>query len=78
MENAVPVRLQHLGMRVKARIALLSDLLRQQLDSICRVAKDDGLVDLKLKLITMFSRHRCLGSVVGLTLPKRVLRQWTF
>ena len=39
-------------MRIKARIALLSDFLRQQFDSIRRVAEDDGLINLKLEVVT--------------------------
>jgi hypothetical protein len=35
-------------MRIEAGVAKLRDLLCQKLDSICRVAEDDGLIDLEL------------------------------
>lgn len=49
MEDAVPVGLKHLGVRVEARVAELGDLLCEELDSVGRVAEDDGLVDLELE-----------------------------
>jgi hypothetical protein len=49
VEDSVSVSLEHLCVRVEARVAELGDLLGEKLDSICRVAEDDGLVDLKLK-----------------------------
>ena len=48
MEDAIPVCLEHLGVRVETGVAEFSDLLRQELDSVCGVAEDDGLVDLQL------------------------------
>jgi hypothetical protein len=48
VKDAVPVRLEHLCVRIEARIAELGDLLGEKLDPVGRVAKDDGLVDLKL------------------------------
>ena len=47
MEHPVPVRLGHLGVDVVAGVPKLGDLLRQQLHSLCRVAEDDALIDLK-------------------------------
>jgi hypothetical protein len=49
VENAVPVGLHHLGVRVEARVAELGDLLCEELDSVGRVTEDDGLVDLELE-----------------------------
>lgn len=48
VEDAVAVRLLHLGVNVEARIAKLCNLFGQKLDTIHRIAEDDGLVDLKL------------------------------
>ena len=46
VEDAIAVRLEHLRMDVEARVPELRDLLREQLDTIDRVAEDDRLVDL--------------------------------
>lgn len=48
MEHAVPVRLEHLGVDVEARVAQLSDLLCQKLHTVDRVAENDRLVDAQL------------------------------
>lgn len=48
MEYSIPVTLSHLGMNVKATETKLCDLLGQKLNTLCRVTKDDGLVDLEL------------------------------
>jgi hypothetical protein len=48
VEHPVPVCLGHLCVDVKATEAELSDLFGQKLDTLSRVAEDDGLVDLKL------------------------------
>lgn len=48
VEHAVTVLLKHAGMRVEARVAQFSDLLRQQLDTVCGIAENDGLIDLEL------------------------------
>ncbi len=47
MKYTVTIVLQHLGVRVKAGVSKLGDLLRKQLHSVCGVAEDDRLVDLK-------------------------------
>ena len=49
MEYAVTMRLEHLSMRVEARITKLSDFLGEKLDTICRVTENDRLVDLQLR-----------------------------
>lgn len=49
VEDAVAVALQHLGVDVEAGVSQLSDLLRQQLHPVDRVAEDYGLVDLQLQ-----------------------------
>ena len=49
MEDAVSVLLHHLRVDVEAGVAELSDLLGEQLHTLCRVAEDDWLVDLQLK-----------------------------
>ena len=41
VKHPVPMRLQHPRMREEARVAQLRDLLRKQLDSVGRIAKDD-------------------------------------
>ena len=46
MENTVAVVLQHASMRIEAGISKLSDLLRQKLHTVRRVAEYDGLIDL--------------------------------
>ena len=48
MEHPVTIVLKHTGMRIEARIAKLGNLLGQQLDTVCGVTEDNGLVDLKL------------------------------
>jgi len=48
MEYSVPMTLSHLCMDVKATKTKLGDLLCQKLNTLCRVAKDDGLIDLEL------------------------------
>lgn len=49
MEDAVSVGLEHLCVRVEARVAELGNLLGEQLHSVRRVAEDDRLVDLQLE-----------------------------
>lgn len=49
MEDSVSVSLEHLGVRVEARVSELGDLLCEEFDSVRGVAEDDGLVDLELK-----------------------------
>lgn len=49
VEDAVTVGLKHLGVNVIARVAELSDLLRQKLHARCGIAKNDRLVDLELE-----------------------------
>lgn len=48
VENPVSMRLEHLCVRVEAAVAELGDLFGEQLDTVSRIAKDDGLVDLEL------------------------------
>jgi hypothetical protein len=43
VEDAVAVRLEHLGVDVEAAVAQLGDLLGEQLHAVDRVAKDDRL-----------------------------------
>lgn len=69
VENTVTSVLEHLGMRVEARVAKLGDLLGEKLDTVSRVAEDDGLVDLKLvekcvqamNLLLLFNKGVVLG-----------------
>ena len=49
VEDAVAVVLEHLGVRVEARVAEFGDLLGEELDAVGGVAEDDGLVDLELR-----------------------------
>jgi len=49
VENTVTVGLKHTGVTVKARVTQLCDLLREKFDTVCGVAKDDGLVNLELR-----------------------------
>lgn len=46
VEDAITVRLQHFRVGVETGISKFSNLLRKQLDPVCRVAEDDRLVDL--------------------------------
>jgi hypothetical protein len=48
VENTVAVGLKHFRVRVEARVAEVRHLFSEELDAICRVAEDDGLVDLQL------------------------------
>ena len=48
MENTVTMRLQHLCVRVEARIPKLCHLFGQELDTLSRITKNDRLVDLQL------------------------------
>eukprot|EP00580_Thalassiosira_gravida_P008308 CAMPEP_0201633804 /NCGR_PEP_ID=MMETSP0493-20130528/6984_1 /ASSEMBLY_ACC=CAM_ASM_000838 /TAXON_ID=420259 /ORGANISM="Thalassiosira gravida, Strain GMp14c1" /LENGTH=112 /DNA_ID=CAMNT_0048105563 /DNA_START=633 /DNA_END=971 /DNA_ORIENTATION=- len=48
VEYLVAVRLLHLGVYVKARVAEFRDFLGEELDAVDRVAEDDGLVDFEL------------------------------
>jgi hypothetical protein len=48
VEDSVSMSLEHPRVRVEARVAELGDLLGEELDSVRRVAEDDGLVNLKL------------------------------
>lgn len=48
VEDAVTVRLQHLCVRVEARVSELGNLFRQELHTVGRVTENDGLVDLEL------------------------------
>ena len=49
VEDAVAIRLFHLGVDVEAAVAELGDLLREQLDAVDRVAEDNALVDVELR-----------------------------
>lgn len=49
MENAVAGLLKHFGVGVEAGVAKFSNSLCEELNSVRRVAKDDGLVDLQLR-----------------------------
>ena len=86
MEDPVSVCLEHLCVRVEARVAELGDLLGEQLDSVRRVAEDDRLVDLELqKRKERQERQESQRAQKGrlgdprqsrvLTFEKRVLRQ---
>src|SRR5205085_720985 len=49
VKHAVSVRLRHASVDVVARIAQLSNLLRQQFHALGGIAEDDRLVDLELR-----------------------------
>ena len=49
VKHAVAMGLEHLCVRVEARVAELGHFFGEELDAVGRVAEDDGLVDLKLK-----------------------------
>lgn len=55
VEDAIPVLLEHLGVRVEARVAELGDLAGEEFDPVGRVAEDDGLVDLELPTTVLIS-----------------------
>lgn len=46
VEDTITMRLQHFRVGIETGISKLGDLLREQLDPVCRVAKDNRLVDL--------------------------------
>ena len=48
MKHSVAMLLVHLGVNIETWVAEFSDLLSQQLHSLCRVAEDDWLIDLQL------------------------------
>lgn len=60
VENAVAVLLRHLRVNVKGRIAQLRNFLGQQLDTVAAIAKNDGLVDLKLAEQSVQATHLLL------------------
>lgn len=41
MEDSVSVALQHLSVRVETRVVELGNFSGKQLDTVCRVAKDN-------------------------------------
>jgi hypothetical protein len=49
MENTITMGLQHLCVRVEARISELCHLFGQELDTLSRITKDDRLVYLQLE-----------------------------
>ena len=79
MEHSVAVALLHASMNVEARVPELGDLLRQQLDAVDRVAKDDALVDLQLReqrvqaVHLLAFLHKCV--VLRHTLESQFLHQ---
>jgi hypothetical protein len=75
VEDAIAVLLSHARVDVVAGVAELGDLLRQQFDALSGVAEDDRLVDLQLKWGNWLLNIMLSG---GLTLRKKVFRQWTF
>ena len=48
VENPVSVTLVHLGVNEEARVAKLTDFARKQLNTLCTIAEDDRLRDVKL------------------------------
>lgn len=48
MEDSVTISLLHFGVYIEARVAQLCDFLSEKLDTVNRVAEDDGLVNLQL------------------------------
>lgn len=46
MKDTITIRLRHPGVRVKARIPKLGNLLGEEFHAVCGVAEDDGLIDL--------------------------------
>lgn len=58
MEDTVSVGLRHSRVRVEARVAKLGNLLCQQLDTVCRVAENDGLIDLELESVLAYAPER--------------------
>ena len=48
MEDAISIVLHHFCMGVETRVAELRDFLCKKFNAVCRIAKDDGLVDLQL------------------------------
>ncbi len=73
VEDTITMRLQHLCMRIETRVPKLRDLLREELDSVCRVAKYDRLVDLELRESVNIRPLRLRGGKS--TLEKSVFRQ---
>ncbi len=47
VEDTVTIMLQHLSVGVETRVSELGDLLCKKLDSVCGIAEDNRLVDLK-------------------------------
>ena len=74
VEHPVPMVLGHLGVDVVARVAELGDLLCKQLNTLCGIAEDDGLIDLQLNtcilLVFLIKANK--------TLRKSVFKQCTF
>ena len=49
MEDTITVRLEHFGVRIETRIAEFGDFFSEELNAVGGVAKDNGLIDLKLE-----------------------------
>lgn len=55
MEDPVTVVLEHLGVRVEARVSELGNLLGEEFDTVGRVTENDRLVDLQLITMSLVS-----------------------
>jgi len=84
MENPVPVSLGHLGVDVVAGVTKFGDLLGQQLNPLCRVAKNDALVDLQfgekrietMNLLTLLHESVVLGDTLQGELVHQINLIW--
>ena len=72
MKDAVTMLLVHARVNVETRVADLGDLLGQQLDSLCRVAEDDRLVDLQLTAHTVTHTMPLIHHTVAALQPHQI------
>jgi len=75
VKDAVTVVLEHAGMRIKAGVSKLGDLLGEELDTVRRVTEDDRLVDLELVEESIQAVHFLLLLDKGIVLCDTAERQ---
>jgi len=76
MVDTVTIALLHLRMDVETRVTKLRDLLREELNSLSRIAEYDCLIDIKLgeqsvQAVQLFSLFK-VGIVLGNTLKSKL------
>jgi len=82
VEDPITVSLCHLGVDVETRVAKLRDLLGQEFNPLCRIAEDDGLLDLEFGEQGVEAVHLLgllhKGVVLGHSLQSQFIHQIDF